>query len=251
MTSPPTTCHRSASVGRHASQSGGRRCLYVYAGNDPISHRDPSGLDFRCVMYITNRHTISLGTGEIDDWATYCWDDGDDEATSGGVTPQEPWQPGGGTGGAGPGAPGVPSEANPHIASDSAEACRVAKLLLAGSLVSDAGFFLTGGLSGILSFGRAGVQGIRGLLRAAPLVGKLEYVFAQGQMARGAAEVAGAYLGTRGVGVAGVAGLNVAGVLTIGSSVGGVLISAVPLVGSAKAYLDMRAACGPGGPSHD
>ena len=94
--------------------------LYAYAGNDPVNHRDPSGLDFTCVRRPAYGYTWSLENGvedwAVDHWVTTCWEDGNDNttdnATDGDITP------GGGPGGSSSGnqsAQGQPSRCQQRL----------------------------------------------------------------------------------------------------------------------------------------
>jgi RHS repeat-associated protein len=204
-----------------------------YAANDPVNRSDPAGEDWCLVGW------SYLGTPEnrVSGYTVFgCYDD--EDAVFGGPS----------------GYPGVTdreirppqrSQTPPPKAKDE-KACRDAKLVLAGSLALDAAFFASGGLEGILQVGKAGGYALKGLLRTVPRTGKLEYMWALNGLMRGTGTLGKAYVGTRGVGVATAAALNVVPGAAEGNfSVGSFIEGMIPLLGSWEAYKAMKAACGP------
>jgi hypothetical protein len=201
--------------------------LYAYAGNDPVNGKDPLGLS-ACSVYVTGRLIWwSDGSVTFESWfkSVVCEETliGLEEGAAGGG--QQPQQP-------------QPKPQGP--------ACRDARLLLALWLASDIGFFATGGLSGIASLGRAGTFVLKELAMELPRSGRLYTTFAVAEARRAGQQIAGAYIGTKGVAVGTVAVANAAGLAFTGQhfNSGRFLRSVVPVLGTIDAYKTMSAACG-------
>ncbi len=129
--------------------------------------------------------------------------------------------------------------------------CGDAKKLFYGALVLDGGFLLGGGAVGILRVGKAGMWAFKAWRRARPIVGKMEWVYARGNLVRGGQGIARAAGSRLSIGAAlgyAIAGRGATdpGALWPPSPSGAldVILDAAPIIGSFRAWESMKLACG-------
>lgn len=218
---------------------------YAFGGGDPINAHDPRGLDcYYEPIYGWVDRSYKDERQDLHPWVIvssweiigynllYC--DSPEEF-------EQQQQAGGGVGGGG--GRGGSQRAASQQQGRSEETCKNARLLFYGSLALDGGFLLTGGAAGILGLGRAGALAVKGSLRTLPRVGKIEYVYAQASARRGARQVLQAAGGRSAaysaVYAAGGEALTGSG----GFSFWGLVKDALPIIGSYRAWENMRAAC--------
>ena len=227
-------------IGEDPAGIEGGANLYAYAGDDPVNGRDPSGLGAYCVdaeltYDYSDWEDTPDGPRRVNHYTQ--WQDcytGREGYDPSGTVSGSAYQPGSNR----KGTPAAPEKEGPS--------CREAKLLFWGSFAVDVGFFLTGGISGTVQIFKAGGYAVKGALRALPRTGRLEYMWAVNGLSRGAQTFGKAYVGSRGVGMAGAAAVNgVGGVIEGAFSWGDVALGMLPVIGTIAAFDTMQAACSP------
>ena len=210
---------------------------YVYAGNDPINARDPDG--DRCI-YISGGGIIPFavcdmitihgkkGTGYGGGTHLFLPRDGGDRRGGGSG------RGGGGSGGGGEGAGSGTRTEGPS--------CFDSALIFAGSLLLDASFFFTGGISGIIRGFKAGGYALRSVTKFATAMDLS--VYARGSLERAGRSIAEGYLGSKGIMGAVTVGFDAAAPTAAGDfTLKGFLRSLAPGVASWDSGKAAKAAC--------
>ena len=242
--------------------------LYTYAGSNPVLNRDPSGSSTIVATCRTSTTTVTVSGYDIDpiEGTILVWPDGYRETiyqngtythtTNLGCTYSEVGQddelaiglPASATNSPGfrPGAAGIVPTNNESARPADQLSCHAALGIVVASALSDYLFFESGGLSGILSLRaawRLGLKATVGELAGGAYEASAKS-FARWDAAHGGWNLLGGFLGENGSGVAVAGGIGGTGELAGGGAHLSDLLSLIPIVGTGKAILDAKSACG-------